>query len=455
MSLPCASMAVCLFILAGTLNCSAAPQETSAGTSQLDFNEDGYIDYDELIFGLTRKEKGTGDILTVRQAKKAPPAPAARELDPAIYDAYQDVVDGISLAPGSTVTRPRWAVKDIPPASVGMEKPISAAPTDAQISQQRYLHDFTWKLRRTQDDLDKDLEDTYAQAAFFSYAYDFNKEEDQWAARGVLSLEWSSDWNRKYKPEISPTGEPVSMELSSTDTHLRWARYGVMLDFNKISTGGSDRDEVDSLDFIGSARFSWFLRDVKPLTGVILALGVHYNTDFEFDKRVFAGTIDLKPRTTFWGHGSFTNLPPGDTDKAFLRVRWFPTLHAELGRVEEAASSTNLRKYEDFQRLGGGLETEFILFPKVFDNRLTLAVSYSHFEGLSDDVPSTHLFKAAAQFVFATGSGIFATRRSEGETPTRTEKDVTWTLRAEYTNGTAPLVEEDDHHMLVGFGVAF
>ena len=112
--------------------------------------------------------------------------------------------------------------------------------------------------------------------------------------------------------------------------------------------------------------------------------------------------------------------------------------------------------YDSFSRFGGKAALEVLILPDRLDERLSLNVNYTQHEALDAKVPNTHLFSATLQYVFAVGSGLFAkSEKAEGEIQTMTERDMLWTFRVEYTNGTTPLVAEDDNHLLLGLGIAF
>ena len=440
-----------------------SPEQQNA---QVDFNGDRLLDYDEIIFALQRKTTGGGDIIGYQKARQAPKAPAVDQLATVVRDMWLDITD--VAQPVSASLPPKFRLDAINPKKLGLTKMIVAAPEEKVTRHERFDKAFNFKVRRSADVLGNDLEDPYEQGALFSYAHDFNVGEDQWAARGVISFERTITENPRYvgpsgDPEGPASGDPVAdPERRGHTFFLRAAAHQLNIGFDKVTTGGSDRDELDTLDFFYTARLLWHLPDRNP-TGIIglrSDLSIHYATDFAAEKGVVAATLDLAPQTRLPGHGVFKDIGHyldrfGDTN-AVLRFRWSVAAHFEAGTVEEAGSETSLAGYDDFARIGGKAGLELLICPDRLENRLTLNTTYTHYEALRSRVPSTHLFSAALQYVFPVGSGLFVKAdKVDGEILTMTERDMLWTLRLEYTNGTTPLIGEDDNHVLAGLGVAF
>lgn len=451
-----------LILCAFTLRAEVFPPGPDRLNAQIDFNGDRILDYDEIIFAITRKEKGTGDILAQQALKSAPKAPPVAKLDPRVSDVWLTIVDiAVPLAPGDP---PRYRLDAINPRRLGLEKMMVAAPTQVELKRQQYIHDFNYKVRRSTSDLKKPLTDPFAQGALFSFAQDYNTNEDQWAARGVVSFEYSVTQNPTFEAaDLDGKSGADSPRAFETDhLLLRSAAYRLNIAFDKVTTGGSKRGEVDTLDFFATAAYWWHLPDNNPtgITGITADISGHYLTDFSGEKAIYAATLDVEPITGLPGHGVYKFLWKRTNrfnEKEFLLgFRWSASLHAETGVVQEANMVPNLLNYDNFTRLGGKAGLEVLLLPDALQSRLSLTADYTHHEALQSDVPSTHLFSAALQYVFPVGSGLYAkSALKKGEEQIMTERDMMWTLRLEYTNGTTPLVADDDHHLLVGLGVAF
>ncbi len=438
---------------------SPGPERLNA---QVDFDGNGLLDYDEIIFALAHKLTGEGDLLGQKAKGKAPKAAVPAKLPTKVKDAWQ-TIEEVALPSGGHGHE--YALGAINPRKLGLEKLLLPAETDEARKHQRYFKEWDYKIRRSVDDLEKPIEDAYAQGALFSYAQDYNRNESQWAARGVISLGYSIVENPDYVGPLGdakgvfsdPTTDP---QRRSETAFLHSVTYKANVAFDKVTTGGSDREEVDTLDFSGSAAFVWQLP--ANLTGVRhlgAELAGHYATDFNGEKGIYAATLEVTPTTGLPGNGVFKWL--GEYHNRFnesnylLAFRWSVSLHGEVGTVADANAEPALLNYDSFARIGGKANLEVLIFPDAFNNRLTLDVSYTHREALESKVPDTHLFSAALQYVFPIGSGLYSRTAKKGEVPYRTERDQVWTLRLEYTNGVTPLVAEDDNHLLVGLGIAF
>jgi hypothetical protein len=450
-----------LIVCALTSRAEILPPGPERLNAQIDFNGDRVLDYDEIIFAITRKEKGTGDILAQQAMKRAPKAPPVDKLDPRVSDVWLTIVDiAVPIAAGDP---PRYRLDAINPRRLGLEKMMFAAPTQIELKQQPYIRDFNYKVRRSAGDLKKPLNDPFAQGALFSFAQDYNTNEDQWAARGVVSFEYSVTQNPAFEGPSSKELDANRPGVFDTDRFfLRSAAYRLNIAFDKVSTGGGNRGEVDTLDLFATAAYWWHLPDKNPtgILGITADVSGHYLTDFSGEKAVYAGTIDVEPITGLPGHGVYKFLWKRTNrfnEKEFLLgFRWSASLHFEAGTVQDANMSPNLMNYDAFSRVGGKVGLEMLLLPDALQSRLSLTADYTHHEALQDEVPSTHLFAAALQYVFPVGSGLYAKNApKKNEEQVMTERDMMWTLRLEYTNGTTPLVADDDHHLLIGLGVAF
>lgn len=437
-----------LFSLCIGVRAELLPPGPDRLNAQVDFNHDGALDYDELIFAITRKQTGSGDILGFQAKGHAPKAAPPDELNVHIRDEWQTIID-VAVSISGTGPK-RFRLDAINPKKLGLEQLIAKAPD----VDHPYKHDLNYQVRRSKDELGHDLEDPYAQSALFSYARDYNEHRDQWAARGIFSLSYSVMENPDYVGSVP--------DSKQDRFYLRSASYQLNVGFDKVSTSGTDKDELNSLDIFGTASYWWHLPDNNwtKIVGLTADLSAHDATDFDFQKQVYALTLDLKPQSLFPGDNVYKEVGLfhdrfGDKN-CFLKFRWSVELHAEVGTVEDANSEPGLLGYDQFARLGGKAAINILFLPEKLDNRLSANVSYTHYEALENRVPQTHLFSASLQYVLSSGSGLYSLAdKKDGEVRTKTKRNNIWTLRLEYTNGTAPLVAEDDDHLLIGLGLAF
>jgi hypothetical protein len=232
--------------------------------------------------------------------------------------------------------------------------------------------------------------------------------------------------------------------------------------FDKVNTGGSSADEIDTLDFGAGLATDWRVSS-NPfrLQGLTANLTGHWSTDFEFEKKVVGGTLELTPTFGWPGYQTFDALlgtyqiarldEEGRPEtRSFVDFRWWVSLHAEAGQVVDAQSEPGLQGYKGFARLGGSANLQIQPFPEALEHRLNLYASYLQYGAVTAHTPSSHLFRASLQYLLPWAGGIHNPQNEPGP---RTADDITFSLKIEYQNGEIPFVQEKDNSILVGLGI--
>jgi hypothetical protein len=465
-----------LFLFLPTFALKSADRATL--NSQLDIDDNKQLDYGEVLLGLRHRDSPDKvNLPKIRKDKKLPDDIYTDEDIRAQYLVF------IKPRSGSPVKAPPYSLTEVDPAQFGLEKVYTSGLTDAEKASRRYIPKYDLQLRRSKDDLSKN-EDMYAQAAIFSYGHDYDTKSDQWTAKGIIAFSYGLTENPSFDPyardreaeamqstaggksTVPPFEPPAPALLRSIDTLFT-------LEFEKVDTSNGDKDEVDSLTFGGHVVMELFTGNpqskAKPKLGVnnreelsaafvrsiVIDLAAKWATDFSFKKKLYDVEIEVTPLFNLSGNGSYghlirTSRPDGGQD-TLLAWRWGLTLHAEAGKIEEAAGEAALMQNDRFVRLGGRANVELLPFPDLLKQRLSLTASYLDYEALTADTHRSRLFRASAQYVLVFGTSM----REETASGAMLTRDARATLRVEYQEGEIPLVQEKDKSLLMGLGIFF
>lgn len=442
----------------GALAFATSPAEL---VGQLDVNGNGQLDNPaEVYLGLYyRKYPGKTDLARIRMDKEVPDAILNAE---GLGKDYQKF-----LKRYGTKTAYRFA--EIEQATFAIEKIVHAGPTEAELRMQPYAWEHGLRIRRDASQLNAPaasaragdaFEDIYDQSAIFTYGRNFNTEIDQWTARGIVAYSLT----RADNPYYQVTGPDGKTPVIPARGPLRSLGLDLSVGFDKVNTGGSSAGEVDTLDFGAGVSTSWRVRpDVFRFSGLTASLTGHWATDFDIEKRVVGGTLEVTPTFLLPGYQTFDALlgtykiarldeEGRPTTRSYVDFRWWISLHAEAGQVLDAEGEAGLQGYEGFARVGGSANLQIQPFPEALENRLNLYASYLHYEAVTSRTPSSHLFRASLEYLLPWAGGI---KNPQNEAGPRTADDITFSLKIEYQNGEIPFVQEKDNSILIGLGILY
>lgn len=252
--------------------------------------------------------------------------------------------------------------------------------------------------------------------AVFSYSRDLNKSVDTWTAHGVIARPF----------DLSDDGGSATLLPS--------------ISFDRVDTsaGGTTKEE-DALAFRVGASTDWFEyssrgENAGNTTFFLEArANVVYSTDFDFERSVWGGEIELEPVliTRSFGLHTFRELGP---------IFWRPTvfLHTEFGAIEKSLALPDIER--NYLRMGpqAGLEitpnfTEGN--PLSFLNkRILLDSGFAYYWDLDNSTDIRYL-----------RAGVNWLLDEKGHVK----------LTAEYQHGSLQFDSQDVDTITVGLGVAF
>lgn len=414
----------------GTTSLAATNEEL---LKQLDFNRNGALEDIEIKAGL--KYKLSGGTLDVTKISAADISGAA----------VQRMWFNFTLNHG---TKQRYAFSEVDSKrDFGLTKVFTSGPTAEEVNSQPTIRKSEFKIRRDKDDLKKDITDADIKGALFSYGRNFNTDNDQWIARGILDYDYTV-----YNNTAGGAFDSAHLELTS--------------EFNRVSTGGEVREtapnpsfeskEINSLVF-GANLHMLFKRanpgdPLDPSTpanfyaGTVIDLSGEWRTDFDFNTSVPMVTLDIAP--IFSGIG----MQSLNQKISWLFFRWSLALHIEGGKVSRTGPGTSLPMDTTIGRIGPHVTLDLLPFPDLFDSRLVLGLSFFQYEPFTANAQESRLLKASASYYF-----FVPTAAVEQEKPTgpKTLRDARVALTLEYTNGEVPDKTPRDNTLILGVGFAF
>ncbi len=418
-------------LLTVAFRCLAANNEELL--RQLDFNKNGVLDELEIKAGLKYKlSGGTLDITKISAADIS-----GKDVEHMWFD--------FKLKHGA---KSRYAFSEVDPGrDFGLRKVFVAGSTPEEVNNRRFIEKGEFKVRRDKDDLKKSITDPDIQGALFSYGRNFNSDNDQWIARGILDYDYLI-----YNNQIGGTFDSAHLDFR--------------LDFNRVSTGGEvtkaapnpsfESKEINSLVF--GTNLHLLLNGPShgdPLApgaaavfyqGTIIDLTGEWRTDFDFQSSVPMATLDVAPVISGIGMGSLYQKIP------WLYFRWFFAVHVEGGKVTRIGAATSLPEDTIIGRIGPRISLDMLPFPDALDRRLVLSLSFFQYEPFTADARESRLFKAAASYYFFIPTGSV---EQAGPTKPKSVRDARVALTLEYTNGEVPDKTPRDNTLILGLGVAF
>jgi len=420
-----------LAVVATSVTCFAATNEDLL--RQLDFNHNQTLDDVEIKAGL--KYKLSGGTLDVTKISAADISGA--DVERMWFD--------FKLKHG---TKSRYVFSEVDSKrDFGLTKIFTPGSTAEEVNRQPFIRKTDFKVRRDKDDLKRDITDPDIQGALFSYGRNFNTNNDQWIARGIIDYDYSI-----YNNTGEGTFDSAHLQLNT--------------EFNRVTTGGPVRetapnpsfesDEINSLVF--GANLHMLLNGPPqgdPLApgapaifyqGTIIDLNGEWRTDFDFNSSIPMVALDIAPVISGIGMKSLYQRIP------WLFFRWSLGLHVEGGKVSRTGVATSLPVDTTIGRIGPHVTLDLVPFPDALDSRLVFTASFFQYEPFTANAQESRLFKAAASYYF-----LVPTSAVEQATPTgpKTVRDVRVALTLEYTNGEVPDKTPRDNTLILGLGVAF
>lgn len=429
--------------IAGMVEALALGASPAEQVSQFDVNGNGQIDNPaEVYLGLYHREHpDKTDLARLRLDTKVPERILNAE---GLGKGYQEFLKQYG-------TKISYRFAEIDPTIFATEERVDVGRTLEQPQKQPSSWKPSWRIRRDASQLSAapaDLKggasfgDVFDQSALFSYGRNFNTDIDQWTARGIVAYSATRNDN--------PEGALRSLGLD------------LSVAFDKVNTGGSSTDEVDTLDFGAGLATNWRIpSNPFRFSGLTTALTAHWSTDFDLEKRVVGGTLEMTPTFSLPGYetvdallGTYqiarlNELGRPET-RSFVDFRWWISLHAEAGQVLDAQREPGLLGYKGFARLGASANLKLEPFPEALEHRLNLYASYLHYEAVTTRTPSSHLFRTSLQYLLPLAGG---TRNPQNDLGSESKDKITLSLKIEYQNGEIPFVQEKDNSILIGLGV--
>jgi hypothetical protein len=414
-----------------------APEDNTARLRQIDRNNNGVLESDEVDLGLWyRANKGKVDLKmppTVQQVAEASASNAVVQL------LHYEFENAHGKKPSYQFTELDAEIdfklpKVEKPKGDPSKKPV---PKDGDLKS-RFL------LRRSLDkaplvfDTDKSAEtmkqgpDKFAnEGALFSYGHSFKDGADEWLAQGVLAY------------EIPFEGSIFS------DTAIGRGLFSI--EFSRINFRGTGSVKSSSPRFKAEDNLAKFSGTYETLvnwpqgivgfTGSSLRFNAGWKTDWDFQSHIPMGEVEWTFYNGSLGFGSF------NTSNNYLWFRIAPAVHADAGYVLEDGRWTKSTKGDTFAHVGPKIGLSLMPLPKssLFrSNPLLLSASFSEFLDVTKQAKEIRAFTAdASWYLRKPGSGSIG--------PVDPGVALTLSYR-DYLNAEN---QSDDNSILLGLAVGF
>ena len=440
---------VCITFLAVSLlrtGYGAAPSEADV-VKQLDFNDDGVLDWVEVTAGLENRldtaanRKPKIDLGALKKKKTVTVADLGK-LDPKMEIAQGSFKDRFGAGPTYPISK---LISDpyFSPKLFGLNEEELPGKKPDTTSEWVPEDKLPLKFRRSIDDLnaaegpDATTKESSTKGALFSYTNNFNTKSDQWAIHGIVGLNLIQQQNASLGADAKGHRPQVDRNTDAGITEY-WIRPSIALD--KVNTSNSSKDEVDALVYRLGAGFHYSGPNLTHglLDGFNINLMPAYATDTSNDSKVVGGALDFTPIRA----GSMFLNTINDIFRPFgiLRLRPELTFHTEGGSVLDDAGSAALQKTEDFMRIGG----TFGLSIRLSESAIA---QFKPLQGLL-------LHAGLNYYVDVVGSGPDVDLFTASVNWTLDEKGK-YSITAEYRNGRSPLLLQRDNSVVIGLGVKF
>jgi hypothetical protein len=412
------------------------PQENSARLRQIDRNNDGFLQPDEVDLGLWyRASGGKVDLKmppTVDQVANASANNAIFKLLRYEFETDHGKKDKYSFdeikadfdfrLPKSESPLPGGETKPIP------KEPKSSILLRRSLDKTPLLFDTDKSSALMTQGADK----LASEGALFSYGHAFNNGADEWLAQGLLAYEIPFEGGLFGKTSIGRW--LLSMEFSRVD-------FGGSGKPSNTSPRFKSEDNVANFGATYEALVNW-PQGVAGFTGSSLRLNALWKTDWDFESQIPTAEVEWTLYNGSLGFGSINT-----TTSEYVWFRVDPTIHGDAGYVFEDGKWTKSIKGDTFGHIGPKIGVMLIPFPKVTvfkDNPIVLAASFGEFIDITKQSKEIRAVTAdISWYIRRPGSGLIG--------PVDPGVALTFSFR----NFRNVENQTDDNSLLLAFAVGF
>jgi hypothetical protein len=192
---------------------------------------------------------------------------------------------------------------------------------------------------------------------------------------------------------------------------------------NKVTNENDPAKETDSLTW----RFG-FDHEREGRAGLYyLRVNPTWTTDTDFDLDIRGLEAQFETSSVFPGSGRMVY-----TKNEVIGLRWRAMLHAEYGKVEDAAGNASLIEGESFTRIG--IKTKGLLVLGGTD-RVTLGLSWEYLARVSGDLRDRKLFASTLGYsIDEDGHFLLQTTYTNGDPSAALEDQELWTVGKRLTS---------------------
>jgi len=373
------------FISMAAMAADLTPQENKTRLSQIDRNNDGFLQPDEVDLGLWyRASGGKFDLKTPPTADQVAKASANNpifillkhefESDHGKKDKYS--FDEVKADVDFRLPKSENPVPD------GKPKP----PAD-ELKSKILLRRSLDKIPAFSDQdksavaMTQSADKLASEGALFSYGYAFNTDAEEWLAQGVLAYEIPFQGGLFGKTSIG---------------------HGLLfMEFSRIDFGGNGKpkdasprfqteDNVANFGATYAALVNW-PQGIANFTGSSLKFNVLWKTDWDFESEIPTAEAEWTFYNGDLGFGSFNDK----NDYIWFRVD--PTIHGDGGYVREDGKWTKSVKGDTFIHIGPKIGVTLIPLPKVSvfkDNPVVITAGFNEFFNITTQAKEVRAFTA-------------------------------------------------------------
>jgi hypothetical protein len=419
-------------IFTGAISTDAASR--SELLSQLDFNEDGELTQFEIKAGLQYRLDPAWEkkIFAFQKAGKATEddfADADETLEGRYLEFQRDFGARRAYPLKAKYPNERGEMVLIPAERLGMTKMLGELAPDTT-SRWVVKEKDPWKrfrVRRSADQLL--LPSDNADGALFSYSADFKNNTDQWTVHAAVGWDLAFELNDELADASDPKN-PRAAVRQFGEIGLKSFFFRPSVAFDKVTTGGSDTDEEDSLVFRFGAGAKYRVPGAtvdSVFAGIDGEMNARYDTNSEGEVGIFGGEINLVP---YMGDAHFLNT--GFNSFGPFKAAWSVALHAEWSTVANDGGDPELVARPDIFRAGGVAGVRLV--PKKLTD-LAIGGSYKYYPAWTDDSYGLELLNAFVEWKVFGGEHL--------------------SVKINYDRGRTMDREQRDNRLTVGVGVLY
>jgi len=414
------------------------PQENAARLRQIDRNNDGVLQSDEVDLGLWyRATGGKFDLKmppTVEQVANASANNAIFKLLRYEFETDHGKKEKYSfdeVKADLDFRLPKSEKPDSGPLPGGPKPPAEGTKTRFLLRRSLDKAPLLFDTDKSPATMAQGADKLASEGALFSYGHAFNNGNDEWLAQGLLAYEIPFEGGLFGKTNIGRW--LLSMEFSRVD-------FGGSGKPNNTSPRFKSEDNVANFGATYEALVNW-PQGVAGFKGSSLRLNALWKTDWDFESQIPTAEVEWTFYNGSLGFGSF------NMKNDYIWFRFAPTIHGDVGYVLEDGKWTKSVKGDTFAHIGPKIGVTLIPFPtaSVFKgNPIVLAASFSEFIDITKQSKEIRAFTAdISWYLRKPGSGSIG------------PVDPGMALTLSFRNYRNVENQTDDNSLLLGFAVGF